>query len=64
MTASSQRGTFSQAELAGDPGDNPRYHSVCGAGWEVVGPASLTVNSAQSGVGCVLGPGKQTRCVI
>jgi hypothetical protein len=45
MTASSQRGTFSQAELAGDPGDNPRYHSVCGAGWEVVGPASLTVNS-------------------
>ena len=26
MTASSPRGTFSQAELAGEPGDNPLYH--------------------------------------
>ena len=28
MTASSPRGTFSQAELAGEPGDNPLYHPV------------------------------------
>jgi hypothetical protein len=46
------------------PGDNPLYHSVCGGGWEAVGLASLTVNSAQPGVGCVVGPGKQMRCVI
>jgi len=27
-TASSPRGTFSQAELAGELGDNPLYHPV------------------------------------
>jgi hypothetical protein len=28
MTASSRRGTFSQAERAGELGDNPLYHPV------------------------------------
>jgi hypothetical protein len=45
MTASSPRGTFSPAELTADRVITPLYHSVCGAGWEAVGPASLMVNS-------------------
>jgi hypothetical protein len=33
MTASSPRGTFSQAELTAEPGDNPLYHPAsAGAG--------------------------------